>query len=45
MNREGIVRCDWGSAEHNMIEYHDKVWGVSAHDDRKLFEFITLERA
>jgi DNA-3-methyladenine glycosylase I len=28
-----------------MIAYHDKEWGVPAHDDRKLFEFIILEGA
>ena len=26
-----------------MIEYHDKEWGVPVHDDRKLFEFMTLD--
>ena len=28
-----------------MIEYHDKEWGVPAHDDRVLFEFLILEGA
>jgi DNA-3-methyladenine glycosylase I len=28
-----------------MIEYHDGEWGVPVHDDRVLFEFITLEGA
>jgi DNA-3-methyladenine glycosylase I len=28
-----------------MIEYHDKEWGVPAHDDRTLFEFLILEGA
>ena len=28
-----------------MIEYHDKEWGVPVHDDRVLFEFLTLEGA
>ncbi len=27
------------------VEYHDKEWGVPVHDDRLLFEFITLEGA
>ena len=27
------------------IEYHDKEWGVPVHDDRVLFEFLTLEGA
>lgn len=28
-----------------MIEYHDREWGVPAHDDRKHFEFLVLEGA
>jgi DNA-3-methyladenine glycosylase I len=28
-----------------MIAYHDGEWGVPVHDDRVLFEFITLEGA
>jgi DNA-3-methyladenine glycosylase I len=28
-----------------MEAYHDKEWGVPVHDDRVLFEFITLEGA
>jgi len=28
-----------------MVEYHDREWGVPVHDDRVLFEFITLEGA
>ena len=28
-----------------MVEYHDKEWGVPAHDDRTLFEFLVLEGA
>ena len=28
-----------------MIEYHDREWGVSVHDDRKHFEFLVLEAA
>ncbi|HET6148431.1 MAG TPA: DNA-3-methyladenine glycosylase I [Polyangia bacterium] len=28
-----------------MIAYHDLEWGVPVHDDRKLFELITLEGA
>lgn len=28
-----------------MIRYHDEEWGVPAHDDRTLFEFLTLEGA
>ena len=38
------TRCTWPSSELD-IEYHDKEWGVPVHDDRVLFEFLTLEGA
>ena len=28
-----------------MIDYHDREWGVPVHDDRHLFEMLTLEGA
>jgi DNA-3-methyladenine glycosylase I len=28
-----------------MSQYHDEEWGVPVHDDRKLFEFVSLEGA
>ena len=37
-------RCSWAKSKE-MIEYHDKEWGVPVHDDRKLFEMLTLEGA
>src|SRR6266498_3804402 len=37
-------RCGWATTE-SMIAYHDKEWGVPVHDDRLLFEFLTLEGA
>ena len=37
-------RCSWGDNE-SMIEYHDKEWGKPIHDDRMLFEMLTLEGA
>jgi DNA-3-methyladenine glycosylase I len=39
-----ITRCSWASTALN-IAYHDAEWGVPVHDDRTLFEFITLEGA
>jgi len=27
------------------VDYHDREWGVPIHDDRRLFEFLTLESA
>src|SRR5438270_10768562 len=39
-----LVRCGWARSELS-IEYHDKEWGVPAHDDCTLFEFLVLEGA
>jgi DNA-3-methyladenine glycosylase I len=41
-----IARCEWaeGSSEA-MQAYHDEEWGVPSHDDRHLFELLTLEGA
>ncbi|HEY6394239.1 MAG TPA: DNA-3-methyladenine glycosylase I [Candidatus Binataceae bacterium] len=39
-----LVRCGWASNERS-ISYHDLEWGVPAHDDRVLFEFLILEGA
>jgi DNA-3-methyladenine glycosylase I len=39
-----MKRCAWARTPL-MIEYHDREWGVPVHDDRVLFEFITLEGA
>jgi len=38
------IRCPWASTEPN-LSYHDLEWGVPVHDDRILFEFLTLEGA
>ena len=39
-------RCDWvPEAEPLYVAYHDDEWGVPEHDDRKLFELLTLEGA
>jgi len=37
-------RCTWARTPLS-IAYHDEEWGVPAHDDVVLFEFITLEGA
>jgi DNA-3-methyladenine glycosylase I len=39
------LRCGWSGTDELMIAYHDKEWGVPVHDDRKQFEFLTLEAA
>jgi DNA-3-methyladenine glycosylase I len=39
-------RCAWGPRGGDlMVAYHDEEWGVPVHDDRKQFEFLTLESA
>jgi DNA-3-methyladenine glycosylase I len=39
-----LIRCSWAVGEAS-IRYHDEEWGVPAHDDRTLFEFLILEGA
>src|SRR6202023_3115478 len=39
-----LIRVQWPSNDLS-IAYHDKEWGVPVHDDRTLFEFLTLEGA
>ena len=38
-------RCHWVTDDPVYINYHDELWGVPVHDDKKLFEFIILEGA
>ncbi len=38
------TRCGWARTPLS-IAYHDSEWGVPVHDDRTLFEFLTLEGA
>jgi DNA-3-methyladenine glycosylase I len=46
MTADSKQRCDWGArAGELMMAYHDEEWGVPVHDDRKQFEFLTLESA
>jgi DNA-3-methyladenine glycosylase I len=42
----GVRRCGWAAAGGELdIRYHDEEWGVPVHDDRRLFELLTLEGA
>jgi DNA-3-methyladenine glycosylase I len=36
--------CHWATNDL-LIRYHNEEWGVPLHDDRGLFEFLTLEGA
>jgi DNA-3-methyladenine glycosylase I len=39
-------RCPWVDlTKPDYVEYHDREWGVPVHDDRTIFEFLTLEAA
>ncbi len=40
-----LKRCGWAQGSELEQDYHDREWGVPLHDDRKLFEFVTLEGA
>lgn len=40
-----IQRCSWANGNVLEQEYHDTEWGVPVHDDRLLFEMLTLEGA
>jgi len=39
-------RCQWVPTEDALyLAYHDEEWGVPVHDERHLFEMLTLEGA
>ena len=39
-----MVRCRWADPNSEIyLAYHDREWGRPEHDDRKLFEMLTLE--
>src|SRR5215471_19718575 len=39
-------RCWWAeNVDADYVRYHDEEWGVPVHDDRRLFEMLTLEGA
>ncbi|MBK8944793.1 MAG: DNA-3-methyladenine glycosylase I [Ignavibacteriae bacterium] len=40
-----LNRCSWCGSDPLYVKYHDEVWGVPVHDDRKLFEMLNLEGA
>ena len=38
------MRCRWEEPNSEVyLAYHDREWGRPEHDDRKLFEMLTLE--
>jgi DNA-3-methyladenine glycosylase I len=41
-----VKRCAWApEGDPAYVAYHDEEWGVPSHDDRHLFEMLTLEGA
>jgi DNA-3-methyladenine glycosylase I len=45
-NARTLARCRWvARADADYVEYHDREWGRAVHDDRLLFEMLTLEGA
>ena len=41
-----MKRCAWvPEADPDYVAYHDEEWGVPSHDERHLFEMLTLEGA
>jgi DNA-3-methyladenine glycosylase I len=37
------IRCTWAATDPIYLKYHDTEWGIPLHDDRKLFELLSLE--
>jgi DNA-3-methyladenine glycosylase I len=41
-----VTRCPWVDlTKADYVAYHDQEWGVPVHDDKRIFEFLTLEAA
>jgi DNA-3-methyladenine glycosylase I len=36
-------RCPWPGNSDIMMAYHDEEWGVPVHNDKRHFEFLTLD--
>jgi DNA-3-methyladenine glycosylase I len=44
-SRDTTVRCPWCGSDPLYTSSHDPEWGVPLHDERRLFEMLTLEGA
>ena len=43
---KSLLRCPWVDPEKpDYVAYHDEEWGVPVREDRRIFEFLTLEAA
>lgn len=38
-----LQRCPWAEKTDEYRDYHDREWGSPCHDDRKLFESLSLQ--
>ncbi|HEY9582874.1 MAG TPA: DNA-3-methyladenine glycosylase I [Candidatus Paceibacterota bacterium] len=38
-----IKRCTWPGTDPDMLDYHDREWGIPCHDDVRLFEYVLLD--
>jgi DNA-3-methyladenine glycosylase I len=45
LKTQDLIRCPWCGIDPLYCNYHDNEWGVTSHDDRHLFEMLTLEGA
>ncbi len=36
------IRCQWASSNPELATYHDEEWGVAIHEDKLLFEHLSL---
>lgn len=45
MSSSQRTRCGWAGTDPLYVAYHDTEWGIPVHDDRHLFEMLTLEGA
>jgi DNA-3-methyladenine glycosylase I len=43
--KKPLKRCAWAEGHPLNLAYHDDEWGVPVHDERRLFEMLTLEGA
>lgn len=40
---DGVTRCAWCGDDPLYVRYHDTEWGLPVHNDRRLFEKLSLE--
>ena len=46
MTEKTVCQSPWlDTSKPDYVAYYDEEWGVPVHDDRTLFEFLTLESA